>query len=72
MAPRTRQQPMPPADLFDYLDKRPIAPRPAAPADVAITVTDDWPAVVPVSDREARVIEAYFADVLDELFGPIP
>ena len=41
-------------------------------ADTPIKVTDDWPEVVPVTDHEARVIEAFFADVLDELFGPIP
>lgn len=45
------------------------APRTAEPP---IKVTDDWPEFVPVSDREARIIEAFFADVLDELFGPIP
>jgi len=37
-----------------------------------ITVTDDWPQAVPVTDHEARIIEAFFADVLDELFGPLP
>lgn len=45
------------------------APRRTEPP---INVTDDWPEFVPVSDREARIIEAFFADVLDELFGPIP
>lgn len=37
-----------------------------------ITVTDDWPEAVPVTDHEARIIEAFFADVLDDLFGPLP
>lgn len=41
-------------------------------ADAPIKVTDDWPDFVPVTDHEARIIEAFFADVLDELFGPIP
>lgn len=41
-------------------------------ADAPINVTDDWPDVVPVTDHEARIIEAFFADVLDELFGPLP
>jgi len=37
-----------------------------------ITVTDDWPDAVPVTDHEARIVEAFFADVLDDLFGPLP
>ena len=37
-----------------------------------ITVTDDWPDAVPVTDHEARIIEAFFADVLDDLFGDLP
>ena len=41
-------------------------------ADAPIKVTDDWPDLVPVTDHEARIIEAFFADVLDELFGPLP
>jgi hypothetical protein len=41
-------------------------------ADAPIKVTDDWPDFVPVTDHEARIIEAFFADVLDELFGPVP
>lgn len=41
-------------------------------ADAPIKVADDWPDFVPVTDHEARIIEAFFADVLDELFGPIP
>jgi hypothetical protein len=40
--------------------------------DMPIKVTDDWAEEVPVTDHEARIIEAFFADVLDELFGPIP
>ncbi len=62
----------PPLDLYDYLKPEPPQlPRSAVP-DVSIRVTDDWPEFVPVTDREARIIEAFFADVLDELFGPIP
>jgi hypothetical protein len=33
------------------------------------TVTDDWPARVPVTDAEVDVFEAWFGDLLDELFG---
>jgi hypothetical protein len=35
-------------------------------------VTDNWPIVVPVTDHEVRILEAFFADLLDELFDPIP
>ncbi len=72
MARRPHRQAEPPIDLFDYQQDQPDASRPAKPADTPITVTDDWPHSVPVTDHEARVIEAFFADVLDELFGPIP
>jgi hypothetical protein len=40
--------------------------------ETPITVTDDWPQAVPVTDHEARIIEAFFADVLDDLFGDLP
>jgi hypothetical protein len=40
--------------------------------ETPITVTDDWPDAVPVTDHEARIIEAFFADVLDDLFGDLP
>lgn len=62
-----------PSDLYDYIP-------PAAPADgrgrkedgERLTVTDDWPDIVPVTEAEIRIIEAYFGDVLDDLFGPLP
>ncbi|WP_428481218.1 hypothetical protein [Pyruvatibacter mobilis] len=60
-----------PSDLHDYLlpvtpsGKRRRAPEP-------ITITDDWPEVVPITEAEVRIVEAYFGDVLDELFGPLP
>ena len=37
----------------------------------AWTVTDDWPEHVPVTAAEVDVFEAWFGDILDELFGPI-
>ncbi|ATC33034.1 hypothetical protein CA606_12240 [Caulobacter vibrioides] len=71
MARRTKAA-SPPLDLYDYLLPAPaVRVRPVA-EDVPIRVTDDWPDFVPVTDQEARIIEAFFADVLDELFGPIP
>jgi hypothetical protein len=58
-------------DLHDYAvrqpDRRCSAGRPAEP----ITVTDDWPEMVPVGDTELRVIEGHLREELDALFGPI-
>jgi len=36
------------------------------------TVTDDWPEDVPVTEAEMEVLECWFCDLLDELFGPTP
>jgi hypothetical protein len=33
-------------------------------------VTDDWPEDVPVTDTEVDVFEAWFGELLDELFSP--
>lgn len=66
MAPRQPQHPEPgsaPARIIRRRRRR---------SDKPIKVTDDWPGMVPVSDLEVRLIEAFFADLLDELFGPIP
>lgn len=35
-----------------------------------LVVTDNWPDIVPVTERELRVIEGHFADLLDDLLGP--
>ena len=62
-----------PPDLYDYA--RPIdSPkrRSRRREDEQVSVTDDWPEVVPVTEAEVRIIEAYFGDILDELFGPLP
>ena len=32
-------------------------------------VIDDWPERVPVTEREVDVFEAWFGDIVDELFG---
>jgi len=67
-------------DLFDYLpsalpsrqsgrlSQRAVSAE--ARATPAIRVTDDWPEIVPISEQETRIIEAHFADLLDELLGP--
>ena len=60
-----------PPDLYDYL--RPVEPSGKRRCvQKRITITDDWPEVVPVTEAEVRIIEAYFGDVLDALFGPLP
>jgi hypothetical protein len=33
------------------------------------TVSDDWPERVPVTEAEIDLFEAWFGDILDELFG---
>lgn len=62
-----------PPDLYDYA-KRVSEPvkRKHHRSEQRIRVTDDWPEVVPVTEAEVRIIEAYFGDILDELFGPLP
>lgn len=74
MARRRFRQAQPPTDLHDYLQAPLVvrSERPAPPTSPSITVTDDWPEFVPVTDHEARIITAFFANLLDELFGPIP
>lgn len=60
-----------PSDLYDYL--RPVEPSgKRRRAQMPITITDDWPEVVPITEAEVRIVEAYFGEVLDELFGPLP
>jgi hypothetical protein len=34
------------------------------------TVTDDWPAHIPVTEAEVDVFEAWLGDLFAELFGP--
>lgn len=60
-----------PEDLYDYAN--PPAPREGRrrlSLTGAVTVTDDWPEIVPITDAELRVMEGHFAEELDELFGP--
>ena len=60
-----------PSDLYDYL--HPVTPSgKRRRAEKRITITDDWPEIVPITEAEVRIIEAYFGDVFDELFGPLP
>jgi len=59
-----------PDDLYDYL--RPTIRRRGRPAKKKRsewTVTDDWPAEVPITEAEIEVFEAWFGDLFDELFS---
>jgi len=71
--PHRRASPPSAPDLFDYLEEKSSArlPTPQSPS-VPFTVTDDWPAFVPISEREIAVLEAHLAQVLDELLGSPP
>lgn len=62
-------------DLHDYygmsLPKRKSSRAPVQEDSGPITVRDDWPERVPISNAELRVIESFMAKELDELFGPL-
>jgi hypothetical protein len=62
-----------PLDLYDYADppQRPDA-QPPIDAFADWRVIDDWPARVPVTPEEVDVFEAWFGDIIDEIFGPRP
>ncbi len=62
-----------PPDLYDYA-RHIDSPGKRTPRreDERVRVTDDWPEIVPVTEAEVRIVEAYFGDILDELFGPLP
>jgi len=75
------RQPAPktlPDDLYDYDDDpapRISSPRGSPPDafDVEkLPVIDDWPEKVPITEAEIQVFERWFADVFDEIFGPLP
>lgn len=60
-------------DFFDYLEEKSPPPLPTPPPpSVSFSVTDDWPARVPITEREIAVLEAHLARVLDELLGSSP
>ncbi|UGV28554.1 hypothetical protein E0H22_24590 [Rhodopseudomonas boonkerdii] len=67
-----------PDDLYDYDDDpapRISSPRASSPDafDVEkLPVIDDWPEKVPITEAEVQVFERWFADVFDEMFGPLP
>ena len=57
-------------DLYDYAGP-PVRRRGRAPKHdpTRWTVTDDWPADIPVTEAEVDVFEAWFGDLFDELFA---
>jgi hypothetical protein len=57
-----------PDDLYIKVEPWPHFGRPMRGLD-AWRVIDDWPERVPVTDAEIDVFEAWFGDILDELFG---
>lgn len=62
-----------PLDLYDYLPVGgPQEEGKRCSKECPIRITDDWPDIVPITEAEVRIIEAYFGDILDELFGPLP
>lgn len=56
-------------NLYDYVRPEPRLGRPAETLE-SWRVVDDWPSRVPVTEHEVDVFEAWFGDILDELFGP--
>jgi hypothetical protein len=42
---------------------------PAEPSLDHWIVSDDWPERVPVTEAEIDLFEAWFGDIIDELFG---
>ena len=59
-------------EVIDLLDYRQPAPKPGRPEQNLSDwrVVDDWSRPVPVTEAEIDVFEAWFGDILDELFGP--
>ncbi|MFG1277152.1 hypothetical protein [Xanthobacter autotrophicus] len=67
-----------PDDLHDYIDESAAVEPPQVrvtkkqiviPSLDHWTVSDDWPDRVPVTEAEIDLFEAWFGDILDELFG---
>ncbi len=60
-----------PDDLYDYarLPHRRVG-RPVKTDPAIWTVTDDWPARVPVTEAEVELFEAWFGDLFDRTFEP--
>ena len=59
-------------DLYDYVEKpKPRKRRKSTADDLSgWRVVDDWPEKVPVTPEEVDVVERWFGDILEEMFGP--
>ena len=59
-------------DFYDYCRLPEAKPRGRPVTDDLSDwrVVDDWPDDVPVTPEEVDVFEAWFGDILEELFGP--
>jgi hypothetical protein len=57
-----------PEDLYVKVEPWPRTGRPVKHGLEVWRVTDDWPERVPVTAAEIDVFEAWFGDILDELF----
>ena len=59
-----------PVDAYDYMVDRVLRSRATmSGTPQPLRAVDDWPERVPVTDAEIDIFEAFFGDVLDELFG---
>ena len=74
MARKRRARKLPVSEQLHRLLGEPCPPpgRPPNHDYATWIVTDDWPDDVPVTEAESAVFEMWFADLFDELFGPIP
>jgi hypothetical protein len=59
-----------PDDLYIEPEPSPRIGRPPEHVLQSWTVTDDWPDPVPLTDAEVDIVEAWFGDLFDEMFGP--
>lgn len=57
-----------PDNLYTYADTSPPHRRTRpSPAATRMTVMDDWPEYIRVTEAEIAVFEAWFGDILEEL-----
>ena len=57
-----------PGNLYTYADTPPPSRRTRpSPVHAPMTVTDDWPEYIPVTEAEIAVFKAWFGDILEEL-----
>jgi hypothetical protein len=59
-----------PDDVYIQVEPWPRLGRPVKYDIETWRVIDDWPARVPVTEAEIDVFEAWFGDLLDEMFEP--